>query len=274
MFWNRIGSPSSVGAETTATVEEFERAVKQNKAWVYFKRPTETVGTQLEGVLNFRRKLESGKQIFFREFTDLADWEEMFREHLVAYLDGLKRLDIDNYLISMNPAESLMKGNFLCEGTYTSGTRMTLRTDLDGDGRDEEIRFFLSHGAYSLILEKDGRASRLPLPDSLSHLNFIDRIHLAVKDVTNDGLPEIILAFAVDRFEVFVAVFGSKDTEGRERRLETFEQLGQFQGQTLWPVLIYEGGTIVLRYGTAGCAWVARWSGREFITSDEIVAQM
>jgi hypothetical protein len=274
MFWNKIGSPSCINSERTATVEEYERAAQGQRVWVYFKRPSEEAGPQLDGVLEFRRRLEAGKQLFFREFTNLPDWEEMFREHLVAYLDGQKRWDIDEHCSSFNPDQALMKGRFLREATYRSGTRLLIEMDVDGDGRDESIRFFLSHGAYSLTLEKDGKTHRLNLPDELSDFAQIDRIHLAIKDVTNDGFPEVILAFSIDAHEVLVNVWGFRDGSFREKGIEGFQSLGRFRGQTLWPVLIYEGGTFVLRYGTAGCAWVARWTGTDYRITDEIVAAM
>ena len=115
MFWNRIGSPSNANSDKTATIEEFELASKSYgkhgwpMVWVYFKRPTASANPQLTGVLDFRNELEAGKQIFFREFGGIEEWEDMLREHLVAYLDGLKRWDIDKNFASMNPGEALRK---------------------------------------------------------------------------------------------------------------------------------------------------------------------
>src|SRR5207302_360314 len=100
MFWNRIGSPASTTSKETGTMEEYNRARASFErhgtplVWVYFKTPSAELDGQLQSVLDFRRMLESGRDIFFREFSTTAEWEEMFREHLVAYLDGLKRWDI------------------------------------------------------------------------------------------------------------------------------------------------------------------------------------
>lgn len=270
MFWNRIGSPSSAKSEMTATVEEFEEAIGlfekigRPLVWVYFKKPNTEVNPQLEGVLNFRRELESGKQIFFRDFEGIGDWEEMFREHLVAYLDGMKRWDLDSNFQRMNPEQALMRGRFLGEGIYSFGTRLTLQVDLDGDDYDETVSFWFSHGGYSLSVTKFDRIIYLELPAELTE--DAGTCHLAVKDVTNDGFPEVLLAFSNGIASLIVGVWGFK-TESRELTKENFGLLHKCRGQNHARIL--EGGTILLPYGSIGCKTACRWNGKKFIQSDE-----
>jgi len=197
MFWNRVGSHSSPGSPKTGTLEEFELAsrlfaeVSKPLVWVYFRKATVEGGDQLEGVNRFRRSIEEGKQLFFREYDTLEQWEEMFREHLVAFLDGMERWNLDRNFDQMRPNMALVKGSFLAEGIYRYGTRMRFWVDLDGDGNEEIISFWFSVNAYSLTVSRFDAGFHLQLPDS----GYDAKVsHLAIKDVTNDGLPEILLA--------------------------------------------------------------------------------
>src|SRR5262249_51695221 len=145
-------------------------------------------------VKRFRRELEAGKGIFFREFESTGEWEEMFREHLVAYLDGLRRWSLDTNFQNMDHENALLLGRFLGEGLSHIGSRVQLQVDLDGDGYEETVKFWYSHGGYSLCIEKFDKIVSLDLPSEISEDS--ERLHVAIKDVTNDGLPEIILAFS------------------------------------------------------------------------------
>jgi len=273
MFWNRIGSPSSAKSDKTATVEEFEEALGAFErtgrplVWVYFRKPSSEPDAQLQGVLNFRRELESGKQIFFREYDSIADWEEMFREHLVAYLDGLKRWNIDSNFQNANPDNALFLGRFYGEGVSQGGAALELRADLDGDDHDEIIHFWYSHGGYSLAVKKYDESFNLALPPSISE-NAV-HFHLAIKDVTNDGLPEILLAFTNGPATLNVAIWGFNE-EGRRTRdftSSSFHMLQELEGQ--YQARVLEGGTIILPYGSAGFRFVCRWDGSHFTKSDE-----
>lgn len=274
MFWNRIGSPSSDKSERTATVEEFEEAllsfdrVGRPLVWVYFKKPSMEVDSQLQGVLNFRRELESGKQIFFREFDSTADWEEMFREHLVAYLDGLKRWNIDSNFQNMNPENALLLGQFYGEGVSQAGARLEVQADLDGDGHDETVKFWYSHGGYSLSVTRYEKTFYLSLPSEVSEENST-QFHLAIKDVTNDGLPEILLAFTNGPGSLNLAIWGFNE-RGRKLRVLTnqdFSLIQELKGQ--YQAKVLDGGTILLPYGSVGCKTACRWDGTRFVQTDE-----
>jgi hypothetical protein len=279
IFWNRLGSPSSTHSERTGTVEEFELARKLHAengkplAWVYFKKPTSASGEQLHSVLSLRKDIEEEKNLFFREYESTEEWEVMFQQHLVAYLDGLERWNIDDNVRSMRPELALMKGDFLGEGICKYGTTLRLLADLDGDGNKEEVVFESRHGTFSLNVIKLDKVIPLPLPNwnRISTETFEEPkiVHLAAKDVTNDGLPEILLAVGDGLSYLKLVVYGFNSPEGRKSRIldsSNFSLLHKGGGQQI--AHIHEGGTIVLPYGSAGLAWRCAWNGREFRCAD------
>ena len=171
MLWNRMGSPASLESDVTGTMEEFRLAragadpntyqSKKQDVWVYFRRPTEEDGPGIAGVRAFRRELESGKDILFRDYDGLEEWEETFRQNLSAYLEGLKRSDIEGALKAQKPQGGILIGRFLGEALYSSGTIKDLSIDLDGDGNDEGVRFYFSKANYTLLVSKFDHAFNL-----------------------------------------------------------------------------------------------------------------
>ncbi len=280
LFWNRIGSPSSKVSSKTGSVEEFEIARRRHAetekplVWVYFRKPTVDGGDQLNSVITFRKAIEEERDLFFREYESVEDLEEMFRQHLVAYLDGLHRWDIDAHVRWMRPEHALMTGAFLAEGIYQLGTRMRLAADLDGDGNPEEVEFVYSHGGFSLDVRRFDKAFCLELPrwPGDADGSLPKTIHLAIKDVTNDGLPEVLLALHDGTIDLRVAVYGFKSCDARKSRLLDSTHFSLLQvldgGQRIAHVL--EGGTIMLPYGSAGLAWTCKWTGARFDCTDQL----
>lgn len=280
MFWNRIGSPSSTNSSRTGTVEEFDEArrlyaqVDRPLVWVYFRKKiqTEEVDEQLESVQGFRNSIENEKNLFFREYESTDEWEEMFQQHLVAYLDGLERWDLDSNVYSMRPEAALMKGTFLGEGIYKFGTILLLSADLDGDGNQEELEFKSEHGQFSLMVRKFNKGFFLPLPDwenSGISLDSAKTIHLAIKDVTNDGLPEILLAVSDGVSLLKIAIYGFNSFEGKKSRVldvTNFNLIAELPGQSV--AHVFEGGTIVLPYGSHGLNSSFVWNGLTFDHTD------
>jgi hypothetical protein len=270
MFWNRIGSPSSSKSDKTGTLEEFELASRLHEqyskplVWVYFRTPTSDPDDQLKGVLAFRKQLEEGKQLFFREYQAVDQWEEMLREHLVAFLDGLKRVDLDANFTYASAERRLLHGNFQGDGTYRFGTRMNFRVDLDGDGKDETVTFWFSHSSYKLTATRFDSALYLSIPIDAESL---DRGHIAqvvINDVTNDGLPEVLVAFGTSFSSLKILVFGFNNLGRKTRQIskETFVLLDQFEGQSR--AFVHEGGTLILPYGSQGFFTEIKWTGDSF----------
>jgi len=276
LFWNRIGSPASKNSSRTGTVEEFELArrlyaqTERPLVWIYFRKQTTEKGDQVEAVLALRKTMEVAKDLFFREYENVEDWEGMFRQHLVAYLDGLQRWDIDANVRSMRPEHALIKGNFLGEGIYEYGTVLRLFVDLDGDGNAEEVGFKYSHGGYSLWVRKFDKVLPLDLPSLYQGgegWTEPKTIHLAIKDVTNDGLPEILLATHDGLIDLKLAVYGFNLAGTRPPNLTLEPQhfsLLQVLDHGQHTAYVREGGTIVLPYGSAGLAFTCTWTGKRF----------
>jgi hypothetical protein len=270
MFWNRIGSPSSTGSAKTGTLEEFEIASRLREqylkpaVWVYFRTPTKEQDAQLDGVLAFRRQLEEGKQLFFREYQNLDQWEEMLREHLVAYLDGLKRVDLDENFAYASSERALLHGKFLGDGTYRYGRRMNFSVDLDGDGNDETAAFWFAVDSYRLTVTRFDSSVYLSLPIDVESLGRGHIAQVVVKDITNDGLPEIIVAFGDRMISLQILIFGFNSLGRSSRQLtkESFGLLGRFEGQSKG--LVREGGAIILPYGSQGFVFEVKWTGDGF----------
>ncbi len=270
MFWNRIGSPSSSKSTKTGTLEEFELASKlyeqysKPSVWVYFRKPTSDPDAQLEGVLAFRKQLEEGKQLFFREYQTPDQWEEMLREHLVAYLDGMKRVDLDENFTYARPEHTLLHGRFQGDGTYRFGTRMRFKVDLDGDCNDETVTFWFSQFSYNLTVTRFDSGFYLSLPIDAESLDRGHIAQVAIKDVTNDGLPEVLVAFGNGLSSLRVLVFGFNDLGRKSRQItkETFVLLDQFEGQSRG--FVHEGGLLTLPYGSQGLFFEIKWTGDSF----------
>ncbi|MBI3934011.1 MAG: VCBS repeat-containing protein [Acidobacteria bacterium] len=268
IFWNRIGSPASNSESArSGTVEEFELArcsfarIGKPLVWVYFRKPTAEPNAQLQGVLDFRKTLEDGKDLFFREYGSLNQWEEMFREHLVGYLNGLQRWSLDRNFEQMCPDRALIHGNFLGEGICEYGSRLRFNIDLDGDGNEEQISFWYSHGGHSLTVVKFDKGFSLSVP---TWIEEAETTHVAIKDITNDGLPEILIASVDGPASLRFGVWGFTASGRATRRLDenSFALLGEFQGQ--YHVYVREGGTFILPYGSAGFVSEYRWQDGNF----------
>ncbi len=279
MFWNRIGSPSGRDPKTTGTLEEYQWACRlfewnqRPVVWIYFRKPTEEAGEQLEAVLNFRRILESGKDIFFREYTHLEDWEEMLREHLVAWLDGLKRYEVDKNKEWMRPERALLHGDFIAEGIYEVGKQLEFALDLNADGGLETVRFRIDfHGYWLRVLSLSGEAWSLQFPEEwgcpfqgedgegLGTLPIAKTIHIAFADVNCDGCPELFVAAHDGLIGLRIAVWSFSAFELHEG-LRGPKLIAKMEGQIQAHVLPKR---IVLPYGTAGLCWEYRWNGKEF----------
>jgi hypothetical protein len=280
LFWNRIGSPASKASSKTGSVEEFEVArrlyaqIERPLVWVYFRKATADGGDQFNAVMAFRRAIEEEKDLFFREYESVEDFEEMFRQHLAAYLDGLLRWDIDANVRWMRPEHALMQGSFLAEGVYSYGATMRLFADLDGDGHAEEVEFEFRHGGFTLFVKRfdNGLSLELPsFPNAWAGRPEPKTIHIAIKeDVTNDGLPEVLLASHDGMIDLRVAVYGFNSNDARRSRVLDPAHFSLVQvldgGQRI--AHVWEGGSIVLPYGSAGLAWTCKWNGERFDCTD------
>ncbi len=77
------------------------------------------------------------------------------------------------------------------------------------------------------------------------------RIHLAIKDVNNDGISEVLIASDPGHLDAMLGVYRMKD--GR------FQQIAVLSGQH-----VFEHGHIVMSYGPVGLSWSYVWRDSTF----------
>ena len=155
-----------------------------------------------------------------------------------------------------------MEGEFLAEGVYDFGTRMKLHVDLDGDGAAETVTFWFAVNSYNLTVTKHDITFALPRAYDVLENSRV--VHVAIKDVTDEGLPETLLAASDGIGCLRLYVWGFKEVSRKTRELnkENLELLADLQGQ--FRAIILEGGTIVLPYGSHGFASRNHWNGKQF----------
>lgn len=271
MFWNRIGFPASANSTRTGTEEEFDVAMgkqavngsnplmpNRRRVLVYFRTQTETESEQAKGVQRFRKELEAERQMFFREYGEVEDWQTMFREHLVAYLDGLVRWDVESGFERMQQEDRLLYGKFYAEAMYNFGTVLRMPFDFNGDGIEEVFAFEFRHNAFNARFLDGREVTQLEITNQLAELmDGATAIHIAIKDVNNDGVPEVILAAHDGVIDLRLAIW---------RRDGTL--IAEPTGQRL--ARVREGGLIELPYGSAGLYWRWRWSGSDYVVDEPI----
>jgi hypothetical protein len=264
VFWNHVGSLSGAG-DLTGTMEELEIAKKmcgfgQEKdafyeiqhpsLYVYFRAQTEPDNDSARRVNEVRKALENSKQLLYRQYSDENEWETLLREHLVAFLNGRKRKDIEGALMTLPPPSQVMRGRFLWQSSYEGGV-LRIVNDFDGDGVDETVTFRFQQTRHWVTFEK-GKVGYEISPDEefMNTLNGARAIHLAVKDVTNDGIPELLIAADRGDASAQLSVWGMND--GR------FAEIAVLNGQ--FRIYVYEGGHIVMPYGSVGLYFDYRWN--------------
>jgi hypothetical protein len=96
LLWQRWGTPS--GTHTSGFHEEFERARARHRSsrapaiWLHFKDIDAALeadpGREVSQVIAFKTALVQSRELLFKRFATLADWERMFQnnlsEHVVA----------------------------------------------------------------------------------------------------------------------------------------------------------------------------------------------
>jgi hypothetical protein len=90
-------------------------------------------------------------------------------------------------------------------------------------------------------------------------------IHVAIKDVTKDGIPEILIASDGEGADLKVGIWGfvgDAFTPPQMRSDEDFKLLGVINGQSSGSVR--EGGTIIMPYGSQGLYFEYRWNNGTF----------
>jgi hypothetical protein len=266
VFWNRIGFPTGADDRVTGTVEEFEIAkkrcgygqdridlneVQRPSLYVYFRTQTEPETDSASKVRDLRKAIEDERQLLYRQYGDESEWERLVTEHLVAFLNGRRRTDIEKGVETLPPIGSIMRGRFYWQCLYPDYGVTKIEADFDGDDADEEVTFRFQQTQHWITFAKTGCIGYEIAPSGIlgDWENGARLIHLAIKDVTNDGVPELLVA--ADRGDAFVqlSVFGMRG--------DAFVELAVLDGQRR--IYVYENGHIVMPYGSVGLYWDYRW---------------
>jgi hypothetical protein len=101
LLWRRWGQ--STGEYSSGFFEEFTLATQLNKEnkkpeiWLFFKdintRELDDPGPQLTKVLDFKRKIESEKELLYKTFKDVNEFKEILHDYLVEYTLKLDKVD-------------------------------------------------------------------------------------------------------------------------------------------------------------------------------------
>jgi hypothetical protein len=163
VFWNRIGVPSDEKGELTGTLEEFQIAVQRYGAldpyfaseenrpmlYVYFREQTEPGTDSAAKVREFRKTIEDGKRLLYRQYSQEAEWEKLITEHLIGFLNGRRRTDLETAVQRIPPLGGVMTGQFYWQVLY--GQTGILDIDFDGDDNEETVRFKFQQSNLGII---------------------------------------------------------------------------------------------------------------------------
>ncbi|MCL4386440.1 MAG: DUF2321 domain-containing protein [Cyanobacteria bacterium] len=156
---------------------------------------------------------------------------------------------------------------------YSKGDDNKIEVDIDGDGNKETIVF----GRYAPIGTKLQVITGKDVFELNSLIKGLDEDGecggssvLAVKDVTNDGYPEILFAFYGDMLTAHLNIFKFNrekylDTP-RGKQLNPFELIGYISGQFEFKIL--SGGRIEVPYGGHGLYETYIWDGKKFVSEN------
>jgi len=264
MFWNHVGSPSGKG-ELTGTIEELEIAkgmcgfgqdgydvykTQHPSLYVYFRTQTNPKAVGALEVTEVRKALESSKQLLFRQYADENEWETLVLEHLVAFLNGRTRKDIERAILTLAPPEQIMRGRFVWQSSYDSGV-LKIVDDFDGDDVEETVTFRFQQMSHWITFAKGETGYEISPGERFREtLQNAKAIHLAIKDVTNDGIPELLIAADPGDANAQLSIWGM--CEGK------FSQIAVLDGQ--FKIYVYEKGHVVMPYGSVGCYFDYRWN--------------
>lgn len=171
-------------------------------------------------------------------------------------------------------AELLLRGRFLNDGLWNGGERLEVEGDVDADGIEETIAVEVGHPNGTAMKLYDGEsgtefgtdvADGNRGFDEFGNLREDWHIHLAVKDVTNDGKPEILVAAGdgLTESRLTILQYAGKTNDPHARvQYPVLKRIGALDGQAEFR--IQEAGFIEAPYGSQGLYTVYRWDGSAF----------
>jgi hypothetical protein len=124
--------------------------------YIYFREQTEPDTEGAAKVRDFRKTIENDKTLLYRQYSQETEWEDLLLEHLVAFLNGRKRTDLESAVEGIAPFGSVMNGWFYWQAMYSIGTVLKVNFDFDGDDEEEKVTFRFQQTQHWLTFEKQG----------------------------------------------------------------------------------------------------------------------
>lgn len=310
LIGGRFGS-SSQYSNRSITQEEIEAALEKNKRiYIFIKNDVHTEFSTYKlnkdnpdiiynfvddkKIYEFIEKIYSLKKnnpIFpFETLEDVItilqkQWAGIFADLLKKETGEIKN---ETYILDKNISQveedddSEFQGNFITGellhskfwGFNDENNVNEISTDIDGDGIKEIIYFGRQtpNGTSLLIgIGKDFYELGFDIKGLEEFGECGGGCQVAIKDVTNDGYPEILFAFSTGNIETHLNIF-QFDKEKylnsiRGEKLNPFNLIGYLTGQTEFRIL--NGGKIEIPYGSQGLYDTYIWNGKKFVPDFE-----
>ena len=168
----------------------------------------------------------------------------------------------------------LLIGEFICYSFWDGqDSQLKLRTDLDNDNNKEDI-ILVKANQFGIKMEIHlGKESYRLENDIIGLDKFLELklgfyCQLAIKDVTINGLPEILLAIGngFDALYLNIWQFDQKTylNTPRGNYIKPFKFLGCIEGKD--KIFIYPDGKMDVPYGSQGLFETYIWDGLRFIS--------
>jgi hypothetical protein len=224
--------------------------------YVYFREQTEPETESAAKVREFRKTIEDSKKLLYRQYSQESEWERLLTEHLIAFLNGRKRADLEMAVQRITPLCKVMDGQFYWQALYGQSGVLDINFDFDGDDNDETVSFKFQQTRHWLGFIKNHVGCEISMSQHfVDCLNESSKIHLGLKDVTNHGVAELLIAANRPLASAMLGVYGLKDG--------SFSELATLGGQYLFHV--FERGHITAPYGSVGLYSDYRWENENFV---------
>jgi len=177
-----------------------------------------------------------------------------------------------NNIFSTQTNGELLEGQFLQSIFWYGGDKgEEIHVDIDGDGIKEEIIIERDHPNGVKLLISSGKEV-YSLGFEIAGLNDIGELEenyycqLAVIDVTNDGIPDILLAVGNGLIDLHLNIwrFDKEKFKNtiRGKYINPFRYIGHIEGQQ--NIRILSGGKIEVPVGSFGRFSTYSWDGSKF----------
>lgn len=138
VLWKRWGQPTN--KYDSGFEEEFRLARKRKvrgehpEIWLFFKKIDEEnlkdPGEQLKKVLNFRKEQIEKKELLFKEFTTLSDWEKLIHDLAIQYILDLYLKEEEKIVEEQSIVVSSQDESFLTKYAKKEPSKESYPTDL------------------------------------------------------------------------------------------------------------------------------------------------